>query len=212
MARALRYINIDKNRAEIERALNTLNLDIDFDDDLEIEEDGEIVEDEDLEIGENDEKESKINNYTFYYECSGLFRGSLETRSTAITNLILELDRLSWILFQKNKTAGANCIDVFSPKIARIFDMTNTLTNNIKFNSNKNYSDKNSFLIGNLNNSYNVFMPKTIKRIVLNEKTKSKNNYDCSESFILDKSNQIELYNSDMPDERFIIILENLEQ
>jgi hypothetical protein len=169
---------------------------------------------ENLEIDEidtDDEIDDTTLNETeevLYYNASNLFYGKIENKVETLKNLILEIDRLSWELFDDNKTYGANSIDIFSPKIARIFDMSNTITDNIKFKSKRKYSDKNSYFIGDLNEKYKVFMPKEITRIVLSEKISS--NYVQPEKFIEEKCNTIEIYNSEIPNKRFKIILENL--
>ncbi len=163
----------------------------------------------DLEITEEDNCSENIDEEknSFYYDCSYLFEGTIKEKGEVFRNLILEIDGLSWELFEQNMIGGADCIDIFSPQTAKIFDMGNILTDNIKFNTNKQYTDKNSFLIGNLNDKYKIFMPKIITRTVLSEKTSNKNNH--IEQFIEEKFNKIEIYNSNIPDKRFTITLEN---
>jgi hypothetical protein len=156
------------------------------------------------------DEEAEIETETeFYYNASQLFSGRIDNKVESLKNLILEIDRLSWELFDENKISGANCIDIFSPKVARIFDMTNTLTDNIRFNNNGNYSNKNSYFIGELNGKYKVFMPKETTRIVLSEKIS--NNDIPSEKFITKKSNMIEIYNSEIPEKRFTINLNGVQ-
>lgn len=167
----------------------------------------DINNDEALDIEENNEI---INNENkFYYNVIDLFRGNIDSKVNSLKNLILEIDRLSWNLFEYNKTFGANCIDIYSPKVARIFDMANTITDNIKFNTNNQYINKNTYFLGELNGKYKVFMPKKATRIVLSEKIL--NNSLCSEKFIEDKKHLIEIYNSEMPKNKFIIKLENVQ-
>jgi hypothetical protein len=163
-----------------------------------------------IELGDDGETEHETQEEpnSFYYNGIDLFRGEIKNKVDSLKNLILEIDKLSWELFDENKTFGANCIDIYSPKVARIFDMSNTLTDNIRFNNSNNYSNKNSYFIGEFNGKYKVFMPKETTRIVLSEKIS--NNNIASEKFVAKKWNKIELYNSEMPEKRFTITLDNI--
>lgn len=176
-----------------------------------IQEENRVYDDvnDDLEIDIEEGNENVNNENKFYYNAIDIFRGNIDSKVNSLKNLILEIDRLSWNLFEYNKTFGANCIDIYSPKVARIFDMANTITDNIKFNTNNQYINKNTYFLGELNGKYKVFMPKKATRIVLSEKTL--NNNLCSEKFIDEKRNLIEIYNSEMPKNKFIINLENIQ-
>ena len=195
-----------------------IDIDLDYDEDIVIGEREEMpilnrFNDLNQLIENHFEEEIKDEpTYDFYFDCLGFFRGSRESRANCFMNFILELDRLSWSLFESNKNYGANSIDIFSPQIARLFDLTNLITDNIKFETKQNYCDKNSFLIGKLNNRYDVFMPKKIRRLVLSEKyVPTKSDKKFSDRFIEGKLNKIELYNSEMLHRRFKIVLENIE-
>lgn len=159
----------------------------------------------DYDDGENEDT-SEVDVKHFYYDVAGLYRNT--NRVDYLKNLILEIDRLSWALFEENKICGANCINIYSPKVARIFDMVNTLTDNIKFINKSEYTNTNSYLIGELNNKYKVYMPKRMTRVVMSEKRNAQTN---SEEFIKDKNNMIEIFNSEIPAIKFSIKLENLQ-
>ncbi len=169
-------------------------------------------ENQNFEIDELDEEDcfnEDENKKTFFYNVCYVFMGTAESRAAILKNLLLEIDKLSWMLFEENKIYGANCINIFSPKVASIFDMVNILTDNVKFNSSDNYSDKTSYLIGELNNRYKVFLPKETTRTVISEKVGHCN--ENAENFISKKYNIIEIYNSEIPENKFTIKLENIQ-
>lgn len=120
------------------------------------------------------------------------------------------LNKLSWHLFEINYGFGADSINVFSVDVAYLFDSFNlTHYNEIKFDTKVSYVDSgNSFLIGNFNDRFNVYLPKTTTRINLIEKN---NIPKKSEQFIKEKHNTIEMFNSNMPDKKITIILHNFK-
>jgi hypothetical protein len=166
-----RNLNIDleslfnRNLKEIRNEMNGLGYDLDYYDDEEI----AIGEPEILEQISEEEGD-------YYFDCSSINYGtSIENKKSVLINLMLEIERLSWVLFENNKTYAADSINIYSPRVAQLFNMVNIVTSNMKFETNKQYSEDNSFLLGKLcnsNNGYNVFMPKKITRTVLNEKDK----------------------------------------
>lgn len=198
-----RQINIPLNNFKdfIREEINLINY-------REVDRPREIQNLDEVLLYEDEELEIENYNTVFYYNATELFgnNGAVE-KADVLQNLVLEIDRLSWILFEKNKICGANSIDIFSPRTAGIFDMVNVLTDSIKFNTKNNYSEEDSYFIGEFNGKYKVFMPKETTRVVMSEKTHSKRK--CSEKFFTEKRNIIELYNSEIPEIRFTINLEN---
>jgi hypothetical protein len=164
---------------------------------------------EDMPYYHEEEIKDKVASKTYYFNIQELYFGNNENKKKVLLSLMLEIDKLSWQLFHDNKTYGANCIDIFSPKVARVFNMFNIITNTVKFNNSINYLEKDSYLIGELLGQYKIFMPKETTRIVLGEKNNTKNK--ISEKFILCKWDSLEIYNSEMPENKLTIKLENIQ-
>lgn len=154
-----------------------------------------------------EEQTDAVDPNQFYWDASGIF-GSSNFQKLALQNFFSEINRLSWYLFEQNKIGGANCINIFSPRMACLFERFNTFTD-IKFLTKGQYLKEDSFLIGKLNERYEVFLPKRITRFVLSEKISTQKNN--SEMFFGDKWDIIELYHSDIPEEKFYVKINNIQ-